>query len=111
MRSLVIKAALAFLPMLLVTPSLGQPAPAAPAPPDVCQQLAAFLQERGGRIDKPLSTPITLDEVNRYMSSKNVRACREAISIMQTSGVDVPGPLRDAIGSPSPSSQNAGTRK
>ena len=111
MRSFFITAALAVFPMLLVTPSLGQSAPAAPAPPVVCQPLAAFLHARGGRIDKPLATPITLDEVDRYMRSKNVRACREAISIMQTSGVEVPAPLLDTIGSTSPTSQNAGTRK
>ncbi len=110
MKPFSVKAALAILPVLLAIPSLGQPAPASPGPQEVCQQLAAFLQERGGRIDKPLATPITLDEVNRYIGANNIRACRSAISIMHTSGVEVPAHLLDTIGSTSPSSQNAGTR-
>ncbi len=98
MKSASIKAALALSATLIATPSLGQPAPASPFPQDVCQRLATFLQERGGRIDEPLDTPITLDEVNRYMRENNVRACRSAISIMHSKGVDVPGPLLETTG-------------
>jgi hypothetical protein len=83
---------------LIATPGLAQPAPASPAPPDICQRLAAFVQERGGRIDKPLDTPITLDEIKGYTSKNNIRACREAISIMHSKGVDVPVPLLETTG-------------
>jgi hypothetical protein len=98
MKAAAIKAALALSAMLIATPSLGQPAPASPVPQDVCQRLAAFVQERGGRIDEPLDTPITLDEINRYMRENNVRACRSAISIMHSKKVDLPGPLLETSG-------------
>jgi hypothetical protein len=92
------KAAIVTGAMVIATPGLGQPAPASPVPPDVCQRLAAFLQERGGRVDEPLDTAITLEEVNGYMSKNNIRACREAISIMHSKKVEVPDPLLETIG-------------
>jgi hypothetical protein len=98
MSSIATKAAIVAAALVIAKPSLGQPAPASPFPPDVCQKLAAFLQERGGKIDEPLDTPITLEEVNGYMEKNNVRACRSAISIMHSKKVDLPAPLLETAG-------------
>jgi hypothetical protein len=65
----------------------------------VCNRLAVFLQERGGRVDAA-ATAITLEEVHRYMREDNRFACRSAISIMYTKGVKISPPLLDAIGVP-----------
>jgi hypothetical protein len=64
---------------------------------EICRELVAFVQERGGSIKAAQST-ITLDEVRSYLRDNNRFACRSAISIMRTSGVALPQRLLNAIG-------------
>lgn len=75
----------------------GDPTAELPARPDVCGLLLSFLQERGGKIDAT-TTPITVEEVLRFSREDDQFACRSAISIMSTSGILLPAPLLEAIG-------------
>jgi hypothetical protein len=96
MKAVPFKLVLAWL--ALAAPGLAQTAADPPIPLDVCHRLALFLQERGGEVDARIAKSIDLDEVRRYLREDNRFACRSAISIMHTNGVDLPGPLLDAIG-------------
>jgi hypothetical protein len=64
---------------------------------EICRELAAFVEGRGGTI-KAAQTTISLDQVRGYLRDGNRFACRSAISVMRTSGVALPQTLLNAIG-------------
>jgi hypothetical protein len=103
MKAASIKAVLVALATLVGSACLAQPAAVPPSdakmPADICERLAAFLKERGGRVEGA-NAPITLDEVQRFARQDDRFACRSAISGMYTTGVILPAPLLDAIGVP-----------
>ncbi len=99
MRTLLTAAALVAAATMIGIAGLAQTAVDPKTPQDVCNRLAVFLTERGGRV-QAAATPITLEEVHGYMREDNRFACRHAISIMYTHGVNIPPALLDEIGIP-----------
>jgi hypothetical protein len=87
------------LAAIVAQPALAQQTLTPPAglqKPDACGRLADFLRQNPGA--DPSMIRVTLDEVERYRSQKNVYACRQAISDMQVTGIELPEPLLEAIG-------------
>lgn len=76
----------------------GQSAPdtTAAAPPNLCRELVAFLQQNPAQ---PAAQPkITLEEVQRFARDDNRYACRTAVHGLRSAGAQLPPSLLDAIG-------------